>query len=356
MFKYFGKEYCGDDIIKLVGSMEQIAGIKNYEFSEGKAKNVSASDVKTGGGLTYTVATGRGMDILFAEYKGIALCHFTETGVVNPAFFEEHNDEWMRSFSAGMLTTCGLNQVGNDCIHNNIHYPLHGRIGNLPAQNISTEEYFDEKGNYILQISGTVKQVKPLEEALVLKRQIKSIGGENSIYITDCFENRRFNPSPFMLLYHFNLGFPFLSENTKIYTKYSKISSMYKATDAQINNALCATPIAKNHNEEVYFLELIPDKEGLCNVLCVNDCKTAEMGILLTFRHSILPRLAVWKQLAYGDYVMGIEPTNSYVQGVAYEAQNNTLKYLEGREKKKSEIAFTLLEGYELLKTMDRYK
>ena len=49
-----------------IGDMSQLAGLKRYAFTEGKAKGIEAVDVKTGSGLHFTVLPGRGMDLAWA--------------------------------------------------------------------------------------------------------------------------------------------------------------------------------------------------------------------------------------------------------------------------------------------------
>ena len=56
-----------------------------------------------------------------------------------------------------------------------------------------------------------------LAENLVLRRCISTNLGSNRIRIEDIITNEGFDPAPHMLLYHFNLGFPLVSENTHLH-------------------------------------------------------------------------------------------------------------------------------------------
>jgi hypothetical protein len=49
-----------DYLMKRMGDISQIAGVKRYEFIDGKAKGVEAVDFKTGTGFEFTVRPGRG--------------------------------------------------------------------------------------------------------------------------------------------------------------------------------------------------------------------------------------------------------------------------------------------------------
>jgi len=50
-----------DFLMARVGDISLIAGIKRYEFIDGKAKGLEAIDIKTGSGFNFTVLPGRGM-------------------------------------------------------------------------------------------------------------------------------------------------------------------------------------------------------------------------------------------------------------------------------------------------------
>jgi hypothetical protein len=53
-------------------------------------------------------------------------------------------------------------------------------------------------------------------ENLVLTRRIEAALGGATIGVTDRVENRGFRPTPHMLLYHYNFGFPLLDEGAEL--------------------------------------------------------------------------------------------------------------------------------------------
>ena len=187
------------DIKKKIGRPEQLFGVTKFTYAEGKAKGTDGVEVRTGSGLRYIVLPDRGMDIGLAEYKGSPFVHISPVGIVNSKYYEPQGDEWLRSFTAGLLTTCGLDQVGDPCDAGG----LHGRIANTPAEQVSTvcEETRD---GYIMTVSGTVRQAKEAVQNLTLRRKVSSNAFENTIEICDVITNESYVPSPFMLLYHIN--------------------------------------------------------------------------------------------------------------------------------------------------------
>lgn len=101
------KSFNLDKIHQYVGDLCQIAGAKKYELKDGRAKGVEAFDVRTGAGLNYTVFNDRGLDIAWADFKGISLSYISNTGVVAPTYFEEEGSKTLRSLTLVFLTTMG---------------------------------------------------------------------------------------------------------------------------------------------------------------------------------------------------------------------------------------------------------
>lgn len=53
------------------------------------------------------------MDPAYLTYKGKNLSFITPAGVVHPSYYDNRGEEFLRSFTAGLLTTCGLTEIGN---------------------------------------------------------------------------------------------------------------------------------------------------------------------------------------------------------------------------------------------------
>ncbi|MEG2882882.1 MAG: DUF4432 family protein, partial [Christensenella sp.] len=81
----FGKRVTKEELTKRVGDMSQIADAREGVLSAGKADGVRVIDVKTGGGFSFSILPSRGMDIAWADYKGIPVAYIGKSGVVSPA-------------------------------------------------------------------------------------------------------------------------------------------------------------------------------------------------------------------------------------------------------------------------------
>lgn len=201
-YKYLDKT---SDIQKYIGDMSQVAGIKSYRFLDGKSNGIRAVDFWTGTGLNFTALLDRCLDISQATYTGKSLCWRSPAREVHPHLFETQGVGWKDGFFGGLLTTCGLTYLGAPCVDQEEILGLHGKISYVPAENVKiTQEW--QKSEYILSVEGSMKHVSVFGENLVLIRKLKTWLNKSEILIEDKVENIGFKESPFMILYHINVG------------------------------------------------------------------------------------------------------------------------------------------------------
>ena len=197
-------------LLRHMGSVSQLGGLKRYTFAEGRAKGVEAVDVVTGTGFDFTVLPGRCMDLAWARYKGVPVSYMSKAEITDASYLEQQGMEWLRSFHAGMLTTCGFSNVGGPCqdgrrIFGLQSFGLHGRLTHIPANEVCCKgEWID--GRYVMTVQGLMRQSAVHGENLTLRRTITAVLGEPKLHIHDVIENEGHTAEPFMLLYHKNLG------------------------------------------------------------------------------------------------------------------------------------------------------
>ena len=215
MVTLFNRDWSKAELLRRVGHMDQLAGIRLLEVGDGKARGCRMLDVWTGTGLRFQVNADRALDISSCDFKGIPISWRSPTGDVHPAYYEPQGVGWLRSFPGGLLTTCGLDQFGLPSQDGGVEFGLHGRISNTPSVQVNYRTYWDGD-DYKLEINAETRQASLFGENLVLRRRISTTLGSNCIRIEDIITNEGFDPAPHMLLYHFNLGFPLVSENTRL--------------------------------------------------------------------------------------------------------------------------------------------
>ena len=212
MAEIYGVPVRRSEILRQIGDISQVCDARRMQFTEGKADGVQAVAVKTGSGLEFTVLPSRGLDISHAAYRGIPLAWISPVGVASPAFFRAEGYEWIRSFFGGLLTTCGMTYSSHPCVDEGESLGLHGRVSNIPADDVNVIKEW-RGDDYSLEISGRVRETRVFGENLILNRTIATSLGARSLHIRDRIENVGFRPSPLMMLYHINIGWPVISEH-----------------------------------------------------------------------------------------------------------------------------------------------
>ena len=236
-----------------VGRMEQLASIRRLVADDGQGRGMRVIEVNNGSGLAFTLYPDRGMDLGQAFFKGTPLAWVTGNLEVAPAFYNGAGNEWLRTWGGGLLTGCGLANVGGPCVTGGEAHGLHGRLSHIPAEEVNTSAGWDDDGRYTLSVSGRVRQSKAFAENLLLTRRLATAMGSSSLTLCDTVENRGFRESPCMLLYHINLGWPLVDEGAVLeappHTVEPQTDHAAKGLDAwpQINRA------RSGRGEQVYY-------------------------------------------------------------------------------------------------------
>src|SRR5512146_433729 len=132
----WGKTYSRAEILRRVGDIRQLAHVEPVELVDGSERGVRAVRLRNTGGVDLTVITDRGMAIADLAYRGIPLAFLNGVGVAHPAFSEQQELGWLRTWPAGFLTPCGLNQVGSPCEDQGEALGQHGRVASIPAREV----------------------------------------------------------------------------------------------------------------------------------------------------------------------------------------------------------------------------
>jgi len=347
----YGANFNRRELLKHVGDLSQVAGVRMMGLQQGAEAGVHIADVRTGSGLRFQVTLDRGMDISVAEYKSILLAWRSPNGDVHPSYFDHRGLGWARTFPGGLMTGCGLTYLGAPCVDEGEELGLHGRLSNTPATNVRAEtEWHDER--CIFRVTGEVRESSLFKENLLLRRTIETELGESTITFLDTVLNEGFRPSPLMMLYHINLGWPLLDDGAELLLN----ASLTMARDAEAAKGVSAatkmgapTP---GYAEQVFFHDLRPSRSGFASVLLSN--RKLGLGLYVRYRQKELPRFIEWKMIGEGTYVLGLEPANCWVQGRAKERERGTLQFLDPGEEREFYLQIGVLEGAEAIEEFAR--
>jgi hypothetical protein len=342
-----------DTLKKRVGQISQIAGVRPVKYSDGRAKGIRALDFYTGSGLEFTVLVDRCMDIYTARYKGIPLVWQSLTGVVSPEYHESEGSGWLRSWAGGLMTTCGFEQAGTACVDEGVSYGLHGRAGNLPAENVQVDQRW-EHDDFVLRARGQVKQSYFLSENYLLTREISTTMGESVLRVHDRVENPGFSRAPFEFLYHINFGFPVVDDGSRLIFPSVNTTPRDIVASEGLDEWEILSPPVKDYQEQVFEHEMSPDDEGYVLTAIVNDNLHDGLGVYVRYDFAAFPYFAEWKQMGEGIYSLGFEPGNCHPHGRKRERERRTLQFLEPSESKDFYIEFGVLDGETAIRETER--
>lgn len=350
----YGREWSRRELEERVGRLEQVGGLRRCRGTEGAEAGVAQIEVRTGAGLAYTVVPSRAMDISLAEFGGAPLSWQSPNGVPHPAFYEPEGQRWLRTAVGGLLMTCGLTQVGAPSQDNGQDLGQHGRVHHIPARQVVAEGRWQED-EYEMRLAGVVEETAIFGEYLRLTREIRSWLGRNRIVISDTVENMGFAPTPHMLLYHFNFGFPLLSEETEIHIPSQRVVARDEGIPVPGYDRWQAPEAG--YQEHVYYHEAfqsaqpaLSGTEERVNALVVNPRFPLPGGerpliMRLTWSPTQLPRMVQWKMPGAGTHVLGLEPANCHVDGRAGEREKGTLVVLEPGEARQYDMELEVTLG-----------
>ena len=329
------------ELMKRLGSMQQVAYVRPLSYVEGRSNGLKAYEVKNGC-MSYKILADKCLDVCELSYKGINMNFLSKPGLQGRNHYDTNGDEAIRSIMGGLFFTAGLENICAPCSIDGTDYPMHGRIRTTPAEHLSADALWDGD-EYRITVKGEMREAALFGENMVLRREISSVYGQKTITVTDEIENESYREEPLMLLYHINMGYPFLNEDTKLYIPTRNVKARDKDAEGHEAEYDRMDPPKDNEPEYVFIHDLKKDKDGNTEILVVN--RPLGLGLKISYNTRYLPYFMEWKSTASGDYVIGLEPANSSVYGRPYHEERNSVHKLAPFAKEKNVLNFTVLDG-----------
>ncbi|HHW09127.1 MAG TPA: aldose 1-epimerase family protein [Firmicutes bacterium] len=348
---YLGKKYTKEELLQRIGCLGQIGGTRHYILDEGRSRGVRCIDCDTGSGLRFTVVADRGMDISLASYKGINLAYRTPIGEAHPAHYEPEGLGWLRTFFAGLLTTCGLTYLGQPGRDGDQELGLHGRHSCQPAVRLNDLSRF-EGDDYIIDLTGIVEDAVLFGDKIRLTRNIRCKMGESSIHITDKAENFGYQSAPFTILYHVNPGFPLLDASARLYLTAASCEPCDEHSGQGMADRFSFSAPVQGFREMNWLYTMKGDEGGKAHALFANADLAGGLALHLAFNPGELPFFNEWKMLGQGEYVVGIEPCNSPCRNRAKVRAAGLLPMLEPGEERTTHLEIAVVEGADRIKQL----
>ena len=316
-----------------IGHPSQLCSVEEVRLVGGKGDGMRLLQVRNAAGLEMTICADRCADIYRLIFKGCNMGYFSPSGYVAPSYYDDKGDGFLKSFTAGFLTTCGLTAVGAPCTDEGEELPLHGSIGNTPCERIWWEE--DDRNFYIC---AHINDSALFARKLYLKRTITIGKEENRFTIMDTIENQGDTQSPAMIMYHMNMGYPLLSENAVVEISSVSVDPRNDHAAKDLDTCCKMLPPTPGFEEQCYFHSF--ENEGKASVYNPDIRK----GLTISFDSDSLDHFTEWKMMGYRDYVLGLDPGNCNPDGRDVMRQKGTLKFLNPGEHITYEVNVTLFE------------
>jgi hypothetical protein len=150
-----------------------------------------------------------------------------------------------------------------------------------------------------------------------------------------------------MILYHFNFGFPLLTERSRIYAPSQVVEAATDFAERSKDAWSRFEAPVQGAAERVYFHQMKPDAAGTVTVVLVSDTNQPELGIALSYDSRTLPRFVQWKMTGTNHFVLGLEPANCSTLGRKTERERGTLQTLSPGERREFRLQLSVLHGAE---------
>ena len=291
--------------------------------SDGKAAGCRAIDLRVDGGIDLRLLPDRGLDAGDAWFGGVKFSWTSPVGETAPVV-----DDWMKSFGGGLMTTCGLLNVG---VPSEGH-PQHGEFTYQKARVTAVDSLRDGR----LEVRGSIAEVGALAHHLEIERVWRTYAGEGLVELEDVLTNRGREDSPALQLYHVNLGPPLWAEGAELLLD-AHATHPRDADAAPYADSWHRGPgVIEGARERVFEHEVSPDGDGWCSATVRN--RNLGLEVTVGWDASTLPRLWQWVHPAPGIGVLGIEPANCSVLGVAHDRAEGRLAELMPGEARRTRL------------------
>ena len=277
----------------------------------------------------------RGLSLWRAHIDGLDLKWQSPiAGPVHPqwvALTESGGLGWLDGFDE-LLVRCGLRNFGAPDVDpetDRLLFPLHGRIGNLPAERIELEL---DAEHSLLHVKGRVLEQRFLQFNLQLEATYTFAIGEPTIGIHDRVLNASDTPATMQLLYHINVGQPLLGAGSKLRLGAKRVVARNDHAAKDIEswpNYLGPTP---GYSEQVYFSASAGGSDGWATALLTSP--DDQRGFAVHYRTETLPYFTQWKNTvgSKDGYVTGLEPGTGFPNPRSFEERQGRLVRLDSGE------------------------
>ena len=274
--------------VRKIGSPEQLCMAQRVQVTDGRGNGARQIYVANGK-LNFVLSESNALDILRLWHEG------TNVGFVSKNGLYTAPADFLGAFPAGMLYTCGFDAIGGVEGH-----AIHGRVHSIPAQ--SRELSANENG---VKVVAEIRDTALFGQNLSMTRTISTAVGSGEVKIEDRLVNCAFRDEKYCMLYHVNVGYPMVDAGARIVGKFA-LSKPRTPWSAHEMAKMLEVETPKDNAEETCYFHMT--KDGKMSI------ENKSLGKRFTVASS-LRRFVQWKSRASGDFVVGLEPCTSWLDG-----------------------------------------
>jgi hypothetical protein len=311
----------------------------------GRREGVDLIEVNNGA-LAFSVVPTRGMGIWRGEYLGQRLGWTSPItdGPVHPAFVNLLNWGglgWLEGFDE-LLARCGLENNGAAYTEGSTTFGLHGKIANIPARFVAVHASDGPEGEIVIE--GHVDESKLFSTQVRLITRISTQPGSNRLTVRDEFVNLGDTPQEFQILYHWNLGPPFLEEGSRFVAPAKTIAPRNARAAEGIGHFDVFGAPEPGFNEQVYFAELLAAQQDGRTLAMLRD-HAGDKAVVLRFSTRELPVFTLWKNSGgpRSGFVTGLEPGINYPNPRPFEKARGRVETLAVGGRRLAEMSLEVL-------------
>ena len=309
-----------------LANLEEVASATMSTVVGGPAHGCRAVDLRVSGGIDARILPDRGFDLGAAWFGGVPLAWLSPVGETRPLDAPSGMD-WMDAFGGGLVTTCGLRNVGAP----SEGHGLHGRYSHLRASDLLVERAL-ENGEAILTARATIDEVEAPGGRLRVQRAVRTRTGRGLVELTDVTTNLGPAPEPAPILYHVNVGSTLWGEGSRLRIDSEAVVPRDEDAARGAGSWMLPQPASPDARELVFEhrFPLQPSAWGRAAVVS----PSVGLELILDWRQDALPRFHQWVHPRTGIWALGLEPANCSVRGRAADRAAGTLPILEpGQER-----------------------
>jgi hypothetical protein len=334
----------------------RLAGSSNWSILKrtlrgGVSDGVDVVELNNGR-LSVSILPTRGMGLWRGRYENLEIgWNSPVKRPVNPAFVDLSDRNglgWLAGFNE-LLCRCGLSSNGPpgvdaivDATGQRSETPLtlHGKIANLPAHRVEVRA--DSAGNGLLVVRGEVDESSMFGPSLRLSTSYETVPGSNRLTIRDEVRNLSARSLEVQLLYHTNVGRPFLDAGAKLVLPVRQAAPRDPRAAEDVSTWQTYRGPTSGYTEQCYYAELIGDDRDQTTVLLRNAA--GDRGISLEYDIRALPCFTVWKctQAEVDGYVTGLEPATNFPNFKTFERRHGRVVTLAPQQSYATQLALVV--------------